>query len=134
MYLIKGDKMEQTKLGLSKIIMGIFCFGSEGHEEFPRPKVYDAFFKMSKDEAFKDIFDDIYFTQLTEGKHYSKQIEEMLFRLGTGKLVEIKNPEYRVLEISKGAKESIMAYLDKHYTKEEIEIMKKAADKFRELL
>ena len=117
------------------IVMGIFGFTGkqEQNSEFFRPKVYNALFQLSKDEKFKHIFRDIYFSLVSAGYYYSKQIEEILFRLGTGNVLVEKSPTHRMLEISSEAKKATREYLTKQYAGEDVKLMETAAKRFMEL-
>ena len=75
-------------------------------------KVYDVFYEMwsNKEECPREIYFSI-----RGGYHYSKKLEETFFQLGTSRLLEVRNPEYSSVLLSKESKTRIKNYLEGVY-------------------
>lgn len=111
-------------------VMGILgLYHPEEDESWPISKVYDVFYEMwsDKDECPREIYFSI-----RGGYHYSKKLEETFFQLGTSRLLEVRNPEYSSVLLSKESKTRIKNYLKGVLSPEDFDKISTLSEQFRE--
>jgi hypothetical protein len=119
MYNPKLGAYVMATLGLSNLT---------NDESWPILKVYEAFSKVAA--ISPEIFGDLYFS-IKGGHLYSKELEELLFQMGTARLLEVRNPEYGCYLINAKAKDAIKQYLEGHLLADELKEAEKLANQFR---
>ncbi len=110
-------------------VMGILgLYNTEKDESWPISKVYDAFYEMWNNK--EECLGEIYFS-IRGGYHYSKKLEETFFQLGTSRLLEVRNPEYSCVLLSKESKTRIKNYLKEVLSPEDFNKLSTLSEHFR---
>ena len=122
--------MENYKPAMVDIIMGILGLTEvKENESWPTLKVYEAFYNMCKKE--RELSCGLYFS-VRGDYHYSKELEEIFFQLGTARLLEVRNPAYSCFLLAEQSKNRIKDYLSRVLSEEDLEKVSNLSKDFRD--
>ena len=119
----------------SDVIKAIFHFlGEESHFRFPAniPKIHSTFYELSQGKDLSTLFEDFVF-DTSKIFPYCETVSYALDRLQKSNLLACINPSLNEFEISK-ALSGWNIEITELFNENEIDLLKKAANKFEDLV
>jgi hypothetical protein len=125
-----GTSSNAHRLPLTDLIYGIigltFLYHkSEGLTRIARDLIYAGVKALT--ETHSEYFPNVYFTDRGSLSH-SKQVEDVLFRLGG--VLDIQNPRYQYISFKESELSQVEAKLSKWFTPKNRDIVAKLAEDF----